>query len=286
MSTNKLVEIIQGECLAEMRKFADESIDCILSDLPYGTTTCKWDTIIPLDKLWEEYKRIIKPKGAIILFGTEPFTSNLVLSNPKWFREKLTWVKHKPSNIGNAKFMHLKYSEDIIVFASGKCTYNPQMQPRTSDRVRQAQKGDSKQWRTNRGDTQEVSFGTKYAPRSWSAFNADWKYPSNVLSFPAVVSNSKEKVNHSTQKPVKLLEYLIKTYTNPGELVLDNCIGSGSTAVAAVHAGRRCIGIEVDELYCNMARTRVAEALEEVREKLKNEEYGKSETGIWQMDSL
>lgn len=234
------------DCLIGMSRIADGSVDCIICDLPYGTTACYWDSVIPFEPLWKQYKRIIKPKGAIVLFATEPFTSNLICSNIKQFREKLTWVKHKPSNIGNAKYMHLKYSEDIVVFADGKCTYNPQMQPRISDRVRQAQKGNSKQWRTNRKETQEVSFATQYEPRDWNSFDADWKYPSNVITMPAVVSNSKEKVGHSTQKPVALIEYLIRTYTNEGELVLDNCMGSGTTAIACMNTNRKFIGFELD----------------------------------------
>src|SRR5574344_359036 len=182
-----MTTLYKGDCLVEMAKIPDKSVDMILCDLPYGTTACAWDSIIPFEPLWEQYKRIIKDNGAIVLFGIEPFTSKLVLSNLDWFREKLTWQKHKPSNIGNAKYMHLKYSEDVVCFAKGRCTYNPQMQPRISDRVRQAQKGKSKQWRTNRKDTQEVSFATQYAQRDWKSFDADWKYPSNVLSFPAVV---------------------------------------------------------------------------------------------------
>lgn len=211
--------------------------------------------------MWEQYNRIIKDNGAICLFAIEPFTSNLVCSNIEYFREKLTWVKHKPSNIGNAKYMHLKYSEDIVIFSCGRCTYNPQMQPRISDRVRQAQKGKSKQWRTNRKDTQEVSFATQYEPRDWNTFDANWKYPSNVITIPAVVSNSKEKVGHPTQKPVSLIEYLIKTYSNEDDLILDNTMGSGTTAVACINTNRKFIGIELDENYYNIACKRVEETM-------------------------
>lgn len=261
------VSLIHGDCLIEMQNIPDKSIDAIICDLPYGTTACKWDTIIPFDKLWEQYNRIIKDNGAICLFAIEPFTSNLVCSNIKYFREKLTWVKHKPSNIGNAKYMHLKYSEDIIIFSCGRCTYNPQMQPRISDRVRQAQKGTSKQWRTNR-DTQEVSFTTQYKPRDWNTFDANLKYPSNVISIPAVVSNSKEKVSHPTQKPVALIEYLIKTYSNEGDLILDNTAGSMTTAIAAINTGRKCICIEKDDTYFELGVKRVREHLLEANQRL------------------
>lgn len=259
------IKLIHGDCLVEMQNIPDKSIDMILCDLPYGTTACKWDTIIPFEPLWEQYQRIAKPNAAIVLFCIEPFTSALVMSNVKEFREKLTWEKHKPSNIGNAKYMHLKYSEDIIVFAHKKSTYNPQMQPRTSDRVRQAQKGNSKQWRTNRKETGEVSFATQYQPRDWKSFDADWKYPSNIIKIPAVVSNSKEKCDHPTQKPVALLEYLIKTYTNEGDTILDNCMGSGSTGVACVNTKRSFIGIELNEEYFKIAEKRIKETRQQLK---------------------
>ena len=191
--------------------------------------------------------------------GIEPFTSQIISNNIKYFREKLVWVKHRPANMGNAKIMHLKYFEDIVIFCKGKPTYNPQMQPRISDRVRQAQKGKSKQWRTNRKDTQEVSFTTEYKPRDWNTFDANYKYPSNVISIPAVVSNSKEKVGHPTQKPVALFKYLIKTYTNEGELVLDNTAGSGTTAIACLNTNRQFIVMEKEQKYYDIILKRVGD---------------------------
>lgn len=249
--------VCNEDCLEGMQRIPDNSIDCIICDLPYGTTKCKWDVVIPFDKLWEQYKRVLKQSGAVVLFCTEPFTSKLVLSNLKWYREKLTWQKHRPSNFGNAKYMHLKYSEDIVVFANGNCTYNPQMQPRLSDRIRQAQKGNSKQWRTNRTDMQEVSFSTQYAPRDWTYFDANFKYPSNVITIPSVVNNSREKLQHPTQKPVALLEYLIKTYSNKNDIILDNCMGSGTTAIACINTNRHYIGFEKDPQYFLMSQKRI-----------------------------
>lgn len=246
-----------GDCLDIMKDIPDNSIDCIICDLPYGTTECAWDSVIPFDKLWEQYKRICKPNAPIVLFCIEPFTAALVMSNVKEYREKLTWEKHKPSNIGNAKYMHLKYTEDIVVFSRGKCTFNPQMQPRISDRVREAQKGNSKQWRTNRKETGEVSFATQYEPRDWNTFDADKKYPGNVFYFPAVVSNSHEKCDHPTQKPVDLLRYLVLTYSNQNDIILDNCMGSGTTCVAAIKEKRRYIGIEKEEKYFRIANKRI-----------------------------
>lgn len=257
----ELNKIYNEDCLEGMKRIPDGSVDAIICDLPYGTTKCKWDVVIPFEPLWEQYNRVIKKQGAIVLFGVEPFTSLLINSNLSMFREKLTWKKHKPSNIGNAKYMHLKYSEDIIVFSDGRCVYNPQMQPRLSDRVRQAQKGNSKQWRSNRKDSQEVSFSTQYEGRDWHTFDADLKYPGNVITIPAVVSNSHEKVSHPTQKPVALLEYLVKTYTNEGEIILDNCMGSGTTAIACINTNRKYIGFEKDKGYYDIGERRINERL-------------------------
>ena len=247
--------IYNEDCLIGMKAIPDKSIDCIICDLPYGTTTCKWDVVIPFAPLWEQFNRVCK--GAIVLFATEPFTSALIASNYDAFKEKLTWVKHKPSNFGNAKIRHLKYSEDIVVFANGRYTFNPQYIERKSDRVRQAQKGNSKQWRTNKKPTQEVSFATEYAPRDWHTFDADRKLQGNVITIPSVVSNSKEKVNHPTQKPVALLEYLIKAYTNEGDCVLDCVMGSGTTAVACIKEKRHFIGYEITKEYFDIAQERI-----------------------------
>lgn len=250
-------KIYNEDCLVGMAKIPDKSIDCIICDLPYGTTSCAWDSVIPFDKLWEQYHRVCKTNAPIVLFCIEPFTAALVMSNVKEYREKLTWEKHKPSNIGNAKYMHLKYTEDIVVFSRGKCTFNPQMQPRISDRVREAQKGNSKQWRTSRKEEGEVSFGTQYKPRDWHCFDADKKYPSNVFYFPAVVSNSHEKSDHPTQKPVELLRYLVLTYTNEGDTVLDNCMGSGTTAIACIKEHRHFVGFELNKEYYDKACARI-----------------------------
>lgn len=249
--------LMQGDCLERMKEIPDGSVDVVLTDPPYGTTACKWDSVIPLDKMWEQLNRIIKPCGVVAMTATEPFTSTLVVSNIKNLREKLVWVKHKPSNFACGKVMHLKYHEDVVVFCKGKPTYNPQMQVRKSDRVAQAQKGKSKKWNTVRTDGEEVSFQTQYDPKDWSDYDATLKYPSTVLEIPAVVSNSLEKVNHPTQKPVALMEHLIKTYTNDGETVLDFTMGSGTTGVACKNLNRKFIGVEMDEIYFNTAKERI-----------------------------
>jgi len=249
--------LMKGDCLERMKEIPDGSVDLILADPPYGTTACKWDTVIPLDAMWTQLNRIIKSNGAIVLFGAEPFTSVLVLSNVSSFREKLVWVKHKPSNFACGRYMHMKYSEDVIVFVKGKPTYNPQMQERKSDRVAQMQKGMSKKWNTVRKDGEEVSMQTQYAPKEWQEYDPKLKFPSNILEIPAVASNSKEKVNHPTQKPVALMEYLIKTYTQEGETVLDFVMGSGTTGVAAKNLNRNFIGIEKDAGYFEIAKQRL-----------------------------
>ena len=251
--------LYKGDCL-EIMPSIQKKVDLVLTDPPYGTTACTWDSVIPLEPMWEQLKRVIKPNGAIVMTATDPFTSTLVVSNIKDLREKLVWVKHKPSNFACGKVMHLKYHEDVVVFCKGKPTYNPQMQVRKSDRVAQMQKGNSKKWNTVRSDGEEVSFQTQYDPKDWDEYDANLKYPSTVIEIPAVASNSKEKVKHPTQKPVALMEYLIKTYTNEGETVLDFTMGSGSTCVAAINTGRKFIGIEVSEEYCEIAKQRIIEA--------------------------
>ena len=192
--------------------------------------------------------------------ATEPFASALVISNIECLREKLVWVKHRPSNFACGKTVHLKYHEDVVVFCKGKPTYNPQMQPRKSDRVSQMQKGSSKNWNTVRADGEGVSFNTQYGPKEWSEYDANMRYPSTVVEIPAVASNSLEKVKHPTQKPVALMEYLIKTYTNENETVLDFTMGSGTTGVACVNLNRKFIGIEMDKNYYKIAVDRINNA--------------------------
>src|SRR5690606_26393102 len=199
--------VLFGDSLEMMKLIAPASIDLIFCDLPYGTTNCKWDVIIPFDLLWFEYKRVLKPGGRVVLTAKQPFTSKLVLSNIDWFREIITCVKHKPTNFANGKYMHLNYTEDVVVFGVGKGTYNPQRVARSSERVKQAQKGNSKNWRSVARSTEEVAFGTNYEPREWTVYDADTKLPMNYLFIPAVVSNSNEKLDHPTQKPVALVKY-------------------------------------------------------------------------------
>ena len=242
------MKLINGDCLEEMRKIEDGSIDMILCDLPYGTTTCKWDTIIPFDKLWEQYNRIIKPNGAIVLFGSEPFSSHLRLSNIKNYKYDWIWKKTKPSGHLNAKKQPLRAFETISIFYKKQCTYNPQG-------LIYGEFNNNRPWRKkgNKKDkvyNNEVEIGISKAKG----------YPKNILKYP----NPNNKLLHPTQKPVELLEYLIKTYTNEGETVLDNCTGSGSTGVACVNTNRDFIGIELDKNYFEIAKKRIEEAKNEV----------------------
>lgn len=231
-----------------MKKIPDKSVDMILCDLPYGTTACKWDIVIPFNSLWEQYKRIIKDNGAIVLFGTEPFTSELILSNIKLYRQKLTWLKTRPTNVFNAKKQFMNWTEDICVFYKKLPTYNPQMR---TDGVFTGKK--VQHTNTNREDGVLGSTGEKegYVHEP----NDGLFYPKTVLEYSNV--NHGKQCLHPTQKPVALCEYLIKTYTNENDIVLDNCMGSGSTGVACLNTKRNFIGIELNEKYFEVAKERI-----------------------------
>ena len=229
-----------GDCLELMKNIPDKSIDMILCDLPYGTTACKWDIIIPFEPLWEQYNRIIKDNGAIVLFGSEPFTTLLIYSNLKGFKYRWDWNKKIPSGMSYAKYRPMQQTEDIAIFSkNGKKTiYNPQMIKRDK-----ATKGGGM------GQSgSAMTFGYKALKKTY-----EYKNPTTLLEFDKVRKGSL----HPTQKPVALLEYLIKTYTNEGELVLDNCMGSGSTGVACKHLNRKFIGIELDREYFEIAKNRI-----------------------------
>ena len=232
---------MHGDCLELMKDIPDGSIDMILADLPYGTTACKWDTIIPFDLLWEQYERIIKDNGAIVLTASQPFTSALVMSNPRWFKYALVWDKVNAASGLHAKIQPLRSHEEILVFGKGRLTYNPQMTKAEKVRVDKA-----------REIPNGEAFNGKVTKRIYN--NHGMKYPKSILT----ISNASQKGKvHPTQKPVALFEYLIKTYTNEGETVLDNCMGSGTTGVACLNTNRRFIGMELDETYFNIAKERI-----------------------------
>jgi len=228
-----------------MKEIPDKSIDMILCDLPYGTTNCKWDAVIQFDLLWEHYKRIIKDNRAICLFGSEPFSSQLRLSNFKMYKYDWFWDRKSTSGFLNAKKRPLKKIENIMVFSNGVPVYFPVM----TERGKPRSKG-SYNKKVGDGDMVYGSF------KNITSKN-NLYYPTNLLEFSNANHNGKV---HPTQKPVSILEYLIKTYTNDGETVLDNCMGSGSTGVACVNTGRKFIGFELDEKYFSIAKERIMEA--------------------------
>lgn len=235
------MQLYNGDCLEVMSDLPPASIDLILCDLPYGTTACKWDIIIPFEPLWEQYKRIIKDNGAICLFGSEPFSTELRHSNLQMFRYDWIWEKEQGANFMLCKYQPYKVHEIISVFSKKKHLYIPQM---TEGKPYVSGKGTSGDITNNVIKTQTKNNGTRY-PRSIQRFNTE---------------KSKGSL-HPTQKPVKLLEYLIKTYTNENATVLDNCMGSGSTGVAAVNTNRRFIGIEKDNKYFDIAKQRIDAAV-------------------------
>ena len=231
-------KIYNEDCLVGMKRIPDGSVDMILCDLPYGTTQCKWDAVIPFDKLWEQYERVIKPNGAIVLTSAQPFTSFLITSNPKLFKYEWIWEKTISSGQLNVSHQPLRAHESVLVFYAKKPTYNEQLVSGEPYSVKR-----------------KVSFeGPGYgAQLESSKENTGYRHARTVLKVP----NPRIKGGHPTQKPVALFEYLIKTYTNPGETVLDNCIGSGTTAVAALNTGRKFIGFEKDPKYHASAAARV-----------------------------
>ena len=246
------MRLLHGDCLEVMKDIPSGSIDMILCDLPYGTTACKWDSVIPFEPLWEQYNRIIKDNGAIVLFGNEPFTSLLIHSNLKGFKYRWDWNKNIPSGIGYAKYRPMQQTEDIAVFTrNGKKTvYNPQMIKRANP----IKSGGNNKKTGVYHDFKCMGEGKPYKK------TYEYKNPVTLIEFAKV----RKGALHPTQKPVALLEYLIKTYTNEGDTVLDNCMGSGSTGVACVNTNREFIGIELDAGYFQIAKDRIAQALEKI----------------------
>ena len=247
-----LNKIICGDCLEVMKGIPDKSVDMILCDLPYGTTACKWDTIIPFEPLWEAYKRIIKDNGAIVLTAQQPFASALIMSNIKWFKYEWVWEKDAGANFANVNYQPFRVHENILIFGKFATSfnrkrdknYNPQM---TSGKPYSIISGKQKHDTLHNGSAKDGEHQT---------INSGTRHPRSVIKI------NKDNIKlHPTQKPVALFEYLIKTYTNEGELVLDNCIGSGTTAVACKNLKRNFIGIEISEDYCKIARDRLKQQI-------------------------
>lgn len=242
------MQLIHGDCLEKMKDIPDKSIDMILCDLPYGTTQNKWDSIIPLEPLWEQYERIIKDRGVIVLFAQTPFDKVLGASNLSLLKYEWIWEKNKATGHLNAKRMPMKAHENLLVFYKELPTYNPQGLVEKS--VPTISKG-------NRGTKPGGVGGSNYGTANKDAIQTHSGYPRDVISF----SVDMKAEFHPTQKPVALLEYLIKTYTLEGEIVLDNAMGSGSTGVACINTKRNFIGIEKDDKYFEIAKKRIEEHL-------------------------
>ena len=239
-------KIYQGDCLELMKEIDDNSVDMILCDLPYGTTACKWDTIIPFNKLWEQYKRIIKKNGAIVLTASQPFTSALVMSNPKMFKHEWIWEKQKASNFMSFKYSPAKYHENVLIFCKEKPRFFP-IKWKIAEELR-----DKRKTVNNPVTNKDCHLGSIKRVRK---ADDGYRYPKSILT----INKSINKNIHPTQKPVKLFEYLIKTYSNENDLVLDNCLGSGTTAVACLNLNRNFIGMELDKGYFEVAFKRIVE---------------------------
>lgn len=244
-----IIKLIQGDCLEKMQDIPAGSIDLILTDPPYGTTACKWDSIIPLDLMWTQLKRVIKKNGAIVLFGSEPFSSMLRINNMKEFKYDWVWQKDKATNHLNAKRMPMRRNEIISVFYKKQCLYKPQLQKKNPKNIRPPT--------TKR--KQADNYG-KMTEESVRQIPVDMSYPNETLKFRGCFGD-KGKSFHPTQKPVALMEYLIKTYTNPEETVLDFTMGSGTTGVACKNLNRSFIGIELDPDYFKIAESRISGAV-------------------------
>jgi site-specific DNA-methyltransferase (adenine-specific) len=244
-----MIDLIKGDCLEVMKGIESGSIDAIITDPPYGTTACKWDSVIDFELMWEQLNRIIKPNGAIVLFSAQPFTSVLVSSNLKMFKYEWVWDKVVPTNHLNAKRQPMRLHETICVFYKKQCTYNRQM----TDKPKEYQ-------RPNRKLVKDAFYETKNYGDAKRRFAEDSDHtktnPKTIIQFSNGNGYSK-KGNHPTQKPLDLMEYLIKTYTNENEIVLDFTMGSGSTGVAANNLNRNFVGIEKDENYFNIATERI-----------------------------
>jgi len=239
-----------GDCLQIMQEIENGSIDMILCDLPYGTTACKWDTVIPFAPLWKQYERIIKQNGAIVLFGCEPFSSALRMSNIKNYKYDWKWIKNRPTGTMLAKRQPMRNVEDIIVFYKTQCTYNRQMIKRTEQEFKDC-------YRKNNSESKNgEQMGFTKNPLIRQSEERQWyKPPITTLNFK--LDDKRNGTQHPTQKPIALIEYLIKTYTNEGEIVLDNCIGSGTTALACKRTNRNFIGIEMEQKYFDLANKRI-----------------------------
>jgi len=232
---------VNADCFDVFPFIEDKSIDAIICDLPYGTTQNKWDSVLPLDKLWSEYKRVLKDGGCIVLFGNQPFTTDLIYSNKQWFKYEIIWDKGRASGHLNAKIMPLRKHDNILIFAKKKTTYNPQFTD-----------GDA-YTRTSKSETCRGNYGKH---EDSTIVNDGYRYPTTIFYEPIGRQQNK---THPTEKPIGLLEMLVKTYTNEGDMVLDNTMGSGTTNLACIKLNRKSIGIEKEKQYYDVAVRRASE---------------------------
>lgn len=268
---NEQYKLYNGDCLEVMDKLIEQGlkVDAIITDPPYGTTACKWDNVIPFDAMWERLNKLIKSNGAIVLFGSEPFSSELRMSNIKKLRHEWYWNKINAGNFVQAKNHPLKIVENIMVFSKNKVNYNPQMNINTEEYTKKLKAKHKNKKESSMTQTVEDKYFTMASGKFKIQTDESVSYPKNILTVSKFSNecNSRNRV-HPTQKPVELLEYLIKTYTNEGELILDFTAGSGSTGVGCINTNRRFIGIELDEGYYNIAKERIEEAVKKKEELL------------------
>lgn len=267
-----LIDLKQGNCLELMKEIPSKSIDLILCDLPYGTTKNKWDSVIDLELLWKQYNRIIKDNGVILLFAQTPFDKVLGVSNLENLRYEIIWQKTAPTGFLNAKKMPMKAHENILVFYKKLPTYNPQM---TKGHPRKVSSKSSRKKSVERHQEKSEVLASNYNSygESQVGYDSTERYPLSVQIF----AKDQQKENyHPTQKPVALLEWLLRTYTNEGDLVLDNCMGSGSTGVACVNTNRNFIGMELTEQYFEIAKERIEKAV-----RVKDEQTAEEESGSY-----
>lgn len=250
--TSKHGSLYHGDCLQIMKEIPNKCVDMILCDLPYGTTACTWDSIIPFEPLWNQYERIIKDNGAIVLTSSQPFTTKLINSNIKNFKHYWIWDKEICGAFALAKKRPMIVTEEICVFAyNGKVNYYPIMEEALKKNIRPINKG------TNVSEAVPVSSGIAKSDKN---YNPNKRFPKNIIKYSKYNGECNQlRRLHPTQKPVALFEYLIKTYTIEGELVLDNCIGSGTTAIACINTNRKYIGIEKDDKYIEVAKKRIVD---------------------------
>lgn len=249
------IRIFNEDCLTGMKRIPNGTVDMVLCDLPYGTTNCSWDAVIPFEPLWEQYSRVLKTNGALALMAAQPFATDLINSARKRFRYDLVWEKTAPVGFANAKRMPLRSHELVLLFYRKQPTYNPQGLVKLETPIRKGgpRRGDGVYHDLNKEYLQEYT-----------------NYPRSILRFPF-----RGRRQHPTQKPVELFEYLVRTYTNPGELVLDNCMGSGTTAIACINSDRRFIGFETEARYFDVARRRIESTVSQLRITVPAPEEGK-----------